>query len=64
MVVSKHTHMSDEMPASAWLSRDELLLHLSDYHGLLIGPVGKSPEQIARIHADEHDPGPQDGGPA
>jgi hypothetical protein len=49
-----HTHLTDELPAQAWLSKDELLLHLSEYHGMLIGPVGKTIESLARIHIEEH----------
>lgn len=37
----------------AW-DKDQLLAHLLDWHGMLIGPVGKDLTRLAAIHAAEH----------
>ena len=37
-----------------WAGKDDLLLHFSQEHGLLIGPVGKTLDDLARLHDAEH----------
>ena len=48
-----HTHPPAEMDAPAW-NEDRLLMHLLNWHGLLIGSVGKDTVALAAIHAGEH----------
>jgi hypothetical protein len=49
-----HEHPEEELTSAAGLSRDEWLLHMSEYHHMLMGAVGRTPESLSRLHAAEH----------
>ena len=51
-----HSHAPAEFDAPAW-TRDGLLDHLYQMHGLLIGSAGKDTQKLAIIHVAEHPAG-------